>query len=231
MLLKVFWRQSLIEQRSMFTMWAALPGPLILSADLRTSSIDSGRGLDEDVLKILTNKVRAEPHIVVHAMFIDLGVCTIWLQDVIAVNQDPAAMPMQPVSNAKGLEVWKKPLSPGKGMAVVFFHRNTSSIGTKDDTDASIPPAIHAGLPISMTARDSAVPLELSGSAIKLKKNTDLCLGALPGLCQCSNPPSPRIGIVSCNISDHTQHWTFDPKTGQVNPHGIFCENGCCLLS
>ena len=26
---------SLVEQRSMFTMWAALPGPLILSADLR----------------------------------------------------------------------------------------------------------------------------------------------------------------------------------------------------
>jgi hypothetical protein len=51
--------QSLVEQRSMFTMWAALPGPLILSADLRTSSMNSGRGLDEDVLKILTNKVRA----------------------------------------------------------------------------------------------------------------------------------------------------------------------------
>lgn len=51
--------QSLVEQRSMFTMWAALPGPLILSADLRTSSMNSGRGLDQDVLKILTNEVRA----------------------------------------------------------------------------------------------------------------------------------------------------------------------------
>ena len=30
--------QSLTEQRSMFTLWAALPGPLILSADLRKSS-------------------------------------------------------------------------------------------------------------------------------------------------------------------------------------------------
>jgi len=47
---------SLLEQRSMFTMWAALPGPLILSADLRKSSMNSGRGLDADVLKILTNK-------------------------------------------------------------------------------------------------------------------------------------------------------------------------------
>ena len=38
-------------KRSMFTMWAALPGPLILSADLRVGSA----GLDSDVLAILTN--------------------------------------------------------------------------------------------------------------------------------------------------------------------------------
>ena len=44
------------KQRAMFTMWAALPGPLILSADLRASSMNTGRGLDEDVLRILTNK-------------------------------------------------------------------------------------------------------------------------------------------------------------------------------
>jgi hypothetical protein len=30
---------DLVEQRSMFTMWAALPGPLILSADLRSASM------------------------------------------------------------------------------------------------------------------------------------------------------------------------------------------------
>ena len=44
------------KQRAMFTMWAALPGPLILSADLRASSMNTGRGLDADVLQILTNK-------------------------------------------------------------------------------------------------------------------------------------------------------------------------------
>lgn len=38
--------QSIVEQRSMFTMWAALPGPLILSADLRPGT----GGLDDDVL-------------------------------------------------------------------------------------------------------------------------------------------------------------------------------------
>jgi hypothetical protein len=43
---------SLVEQRSMFTMWAALPGPLILSADLRPGRA----GLDNDVLRILLNK-------------------------------------------------------------------------------------------------------------------------------------------------------------------------------
>jgi hypothetical protein len=35
--------QSLTEQRSMFTLWAALPGPLILSADLRKSSWNTVR--------------------------------------------------------------------------------------------------------------------------------------------------------------------------------------------
>ena len=26
-----------------------------------------------------------------------------------------------------------------------------------------------------------------------------------------------RVGVVACNESDHTQHWLFDAKTGQVN--------------
>ena len=29
--------------------------------------------------------------------------------------------------------------------------------------------------------------------------------------------PSPRIGVVSCNSSDATQHWVLDPKTSQLN--------------
>ena len=46
---------DILEQRSMFTMWAALPGPLILSADLRSSAMNTGYGLDDDVLAILNN--------------------------------------------------------------------------------------------------------------------------------------------------------------------------------
>ena len=34
---------------------------------------------------------------------------------VIAVNQDDAALPMRKVGGTEGLEVWKKPLSTGKG--------------------------------------------------------------------------------------------------------------------
>lgn len=126
---------------------------------------------------------------------------------------------MEPVSNVEGLEVWKKPLSAGKGMAIVFFHRNSSSSVNviKGNLEPVAPPAVHAGVPVSMTARASAVALDLTGDAMKLKGSNGLCLGALPGLCKCSNPPSPQIGIAVCNASDRTQHWTFDPKTGQVS--------------
>ena len=138
------------------------------------------------------------------------------------MNQDPAAMPMEPVSSAEGLEVWKKPLSAGKGMAIVFFHRNSSSSSSSSantingNLEPVAPPAVHVGVPVSMTARASAVALDLTGDAMKLKGSNGLCLGALPALCKCSNPPSPQIGIAVCNASDTTQHWAFDPKTGQV---------------
>ena len=42
---------SVREQRAMFTMWAALPAPLILSADLRRAT----SGIDAETLAILTN--------------------------------------------------------------------------------------------------------------------------------------------------------------------------------
>ena len=64
--------QSLTEQRSMFTMWAALPGPLILSADLRPGAACGG--IDAASLETLTNA------------------------DVIAVNQAVLALPVSPVS-------------------------------------------------------------------------------------------------------------------------------------
>ena len=45
---------SAVAQRSMFVMWAALPGPLILSADLRPRA--SCGGIDAEALETLTNR-------------------------------------------------------------------------------------------------------------------------------------------------------------------------------
>lgn len=94
--------QSPLEQRSMFTMWATLPTGLILSADTRVWS----DGLDEYTLETLMNP------------------------EIIAINQDPAVIPMRPVVNASGIQVWKRPLASGD-LGVVFFFRG--------DEDGPIP--------------------------------------------------------------------------------------------
>ena len=86
--------QTPLEQRSMFTMWAALPTGLILSADLRIWS----NGLDAYTIETLTNR------------------------EIIAINQDDAVLPMRPVFNESGIQVWKKPLASGD-LAIVFFFR------------------------------------------------------------------------------------------------------------
>ena len=83
----------------MFTMWAALPTGLILSADLRVGS----NGVDADTLDTLTN------------------------EEVIAVNQDPLVAPMRPLFNESGLQVWRKPLAAPGAQAVVFFHRGSEA--------------------------------------------------------------------------------------------------------
>lgn len=89
-----------LEQRSMFTMWAALPTGLILSADLRTG-ID-----DPDILATLTNA------------------------EVIAINQDDLVAPMRPLFNVSGIQVWRKPLAAGpSSFAIVFFHRGVVTTG------------------------------------------------------------------------------------------------------
>ena len=85
----------------MFTMWAALPTGLILSADLRVGS----SGVDADALETLTN------------------------EEVIAVNQDPLVAPMRPLLNASGLQVWRKPLAAPNTAALVFFHRGLDTSG------------------------------------------------------------------------------------------------------
>ena len=92
--------QSALEQRSMFTMWAALPTGLTLSADTRAGS----GGLDADALATLT-----------HA-------------EVIAVNQDALVAPLRLVSNSSGLQVWRRPLASG-ALALVFFHRGVDTSG------------------------------------------------------------------------------------------------------
>ena len=91
--------QSALEQRSMFTMWAALPTGLILSADLRVGS----NGVDADTLETLTN------------------------EEVLAVNQDPLVAPMRPLFNESGLQVWRKPLAAQNSAALVFFHRGDTT--------------------------------------------------------------------------------------------------------
>ena len=92
--------QSALEQRAMFTMWAALPTGLTLSADVR----DGAGGLDADALATLTNG------------------------EVIGVNQDALVAPLALVSNTTGLQVWRRPLASG-ALAVVFFHRGVSTAG------------------------------------------------------------------------------------------------------
>lgn len=94
--------QSALEQRSMFTMWAVLPTQLLLSADLRAGS----GGLDADALATLTNT------------------------EVIAINQDPAVLPIRLVSNTSdGFQVWRRSLADKNVIAVVFFFRGNSTSG------------------------------------------------------------------------------------------------------
>jgi alpha-galactosidase len=108
---------SALEQRSMFTMWAALPTALILSADVRAGAPDGG--VDADALATLTN------------------------DEVIAVNQDALAAPMRCVFNATdgALQVWRKPLAAAAGAAaaVVLFHRGADTSGPLPQ-----PPAVRA---------------------------------------------------------------------------------------
>jgi hypothetical protein len=107
---------SALEQRSMFTMWAALPTALILSADVRAGA-PSG-GVDAEALATLTNA------------------------EVRAVNQDALAAPMRCVANSSdggALQVWRKPLAAAGAAAVVLFHRGADTSGPLPQ-----PPAVRA---------------------------------------------------------------------------------------
>lgn len=96
---------SALEQRSMFTMWAGLPAPLILSADLRPGAASGG--IDAEALATLTNP------------------------EVLAVNQDAAVLPMAIAANSSdgGAQVWRKPLADAAALAVVLFHRGANTTG------------------------------------------------------------------------------------------------------
>ena len=93
-----------LEMRSMFTMWAALPGPLILSADLRQNAPCGGIG-DNFILETLTNP------------------------EIIAVNQDAAVQPMRPIIRRDGIELWRKMLADKQRVAIVFFFRGIDTTG------------------------------------------------------------------------------------------------------
>ena len=132
--------QSPLEMRSMFTMWAALPGPLILSADLRPGAPCGG--IDAASFETLTNA------------------------EVIAVNQDQLALPMSPVSRKNGLEVWQKKLTGGK-LAVILFHRNNTGKAAAATTlvVSVAAPLTHTGQTVSMgsCAKNQALAFDLSG--------------------------------------------------------------------
>ena len=119
---------SALEQRSMFTMWAALPTPLILSADVRPNATSGGVD-DAETRETLMNA------------------------EVIAVNQDEAAQPMRIVFNSSdngAAQVWRKPLASAGALAVVLFHRGADTTGPLPD-----PPAVRE---ISVTWEQLGLP-------------------------------------------------------------------------
>lgn len=202
--------QSVLSQRSMFTMWAALPGPLILSADLRPGA--KCGGIDAEVLEILTNK------------------------EVIDINQDPRAAPMRPVYKRDGVQVWRKPLQNPDVEAVILFNRNYSQSHLQSNSTASPPTSTATMATASSTAGNhyrydaGAAPkagdmvtvgvsdarssaFDFKNNAMVLRSNPALCVGSV-GAATCANPQSPKLGLVKCAPSDATQHWCPPDKDG-----------------
>ena len=188
--------QSLLERRSMFTMWAALPAPLILSADLRPGAASGGID-DKEIMDILTHT------------------------EVIAVNQDERAAPMVAVRKAQGLEVWKKPLAAAGSNAVVLFHRNDTMAAVAPQPEQPEHPQHSqqlAGTPAAGMVLTTVACAEAdAGSSsfnhdaargITLRSNPSLCVGKV-SMATCANPPSPRLGAVACDPSDTSQAWSF----------------------
>ena len=179
--------QSALEQRSMFTMWAALPAPLMLSADVRANATGAGGcgGVDAEALETLTNA------------------------EVIAVNQDDLAQPMSAVKRSGGLEVWQKALT-GDRSAVVFFYRNaTNAAGQR----LALNKAPYSKAP---NALDFDLVIDAPPAPAPLTNDPSLCLGQVDD-CGCANPgTTPRLGLVDCNASDPTQQWSYDSKAKLV---------------
>jgi alpha-galactosidase len=74
--------------------------------------------------------------------------------EVIAVNQDPRALPMRPVRRSGGVEVWKKPLVGG-AMAVILFNRNaTQTVSVRSNANTT---TIEVAWPELGLAADKAV--------------------------------------------------------------------------
>lgn len=172
---------SITEQQAMFTMWSMLPGPLILSADLRSP-------LDDEIKMILLNT------------------------EVIAINQDPKAVAMNPIRRNDGIEVWSRSLSNGN-IAIVMFNRNVSNTPSNGTAQE--------GRPITFSAEHSeCVHVQLSNGTIQAKSDDptihSLCLSSV-GVCKCANPPSPQMGFARCNKYDPTQRWSLDVSSKQVN--------------
>lgn len=115
------------------------------------------------------------------------------------MNQDSAAQPMRPVYRTQGLEVWRKPLAaPANSFALVLFHRNYSSTAVPASAPAASD-ALTSGDCQQAAAFDLAVG-SMPPAPIRLRANTSLCVGVI-GTCTCSNPPSPRLGLVQCSAA------------------------------
>ena len=150
---------------------------------------------------------------------------------LLQVNQDSLAQPMRPVRRADGLEVWRKPLAGGK-LAVVFFHRNSSSQPARSAAEAAAPL-------VNVGACGNGVPLDLPATgvgSIVLRHNRSLCLGEA-STCPhpCASPASPAVGAVPCNAADSSQRWSAIAANGQINSadpkrpkHDLNSGPACC---
>ena len=206
---------SVLEQRAMFTLWAALPAPLMLSADVRPAATAAGGcgGVDADALATLANP------------------------EVIAVNQDPRGLPMKAVRRGDGVEIYAKPLTgtttpTSEKFALVLWYRNVSLVAGQrlsanpPSTTTATATATASGSTADTTADPATVhftvALKAGGKSLAPTiTDPSLCLGKV-GVCACANPTTtPRLGLVKCDVNDVTQLWSYSAQNKILSSEGV----------